>query len=81
MFLSINPKTTRMHMYSLDNNTKPTCYQNMEKLSAGFTYLSLCDKKLRRSRYFTSFLIGPKINGPNTAHKREKNYLHQFILK
>lgn len=44
MFLSINPKTTRMHMYSLDNNTKPTCYQSMEKLSAGFTYLNLCDK-------------------------------------
>lgn len=44
MVLSINAKTTRMHMYSLDNNTKPTCYQSMEKLSAGFTYLNLCDK-------------------------------------
>lgn len=44
MFLLINLKTTRMHMYSLNNNTKPTCYRSMEKLSARFTYLNLCDK-------------------------------------
>lgn len=81
MFLSINAKTTRMHMYSLDNNTKPTCYQSMEKLSAGFTYLNLCDKNEGVVKILQVSSFGSEINGPNTAHKREKNYLHQFILK
>lgn len=60
MFLLINPKTTRMHMYSLDNNTKPTCYQNMEKLSAGFTYLNLCDKNEGVVNILQVSSLGPK---------------------
>lgn len=60
MFLSINPKTTRMHMYSLDNNTKPTCYQSMEKLSAGFTYLNLCDKNEGVVNILQVSSLGPK---------------------
>lgn len=60
MFLSINPKTTRMHMYSLDNNTKPTCYRSMEKLSAGFTYLNLCDKNEGVVNILQVSSLGPK---------------------
>lgn len=60
MFLSINPKTTRMHMYSLDNNAKPTCYQSMEKLSAGFTYLNLCDKNEGVVNILQVSSLGPK---------------------
>lgn len=57
MFLSINPKTTRMHMYSLDNNTKPTCYRSMEK---GFTYLNLCDKNEGVVNILQVSSLGPK---------------------
>lgn len=60
MFLLINPKTTRMHMYSLDNNTKPTCYRSMEKLSAGFTYLNLCDKNEGVVNILQVSSLGPK---------------------
>lgn len=60
MFLLINPKTTRMHMYSLDNNTKPTCYRSMEKLSAGFTYLNLCDKNEGVVNILQVSPLGPK---------------------
>lgn len=59
MFLLINPKTTRMHMYSL-NNTKPTCYRSMEKLSAGFTYLNLCDKNEGVVNILQVSSLGPK---------------------
>lgn len=60
MFLLINPKTTRMHKYSLDNNTKPTCYRSMEKLSAGFTYLNLCDKNEGVVNILQVSSLGPK---------------------
>lgn len=60
MFLLINPKTTRMHMYPLDNNTKPTCYRSMEKLSAGFTYLNLCDKNEGVVNILQVSSLGPK---------------------
>lgn len=60
MFLLINPKTTRMHMYSLDNNTKPTCYRSMEQLSAGFTYLNLCDKNEGVENILQVSSLGPK---------------------
>lgn len=60
MFLLINPKTTRMHMYSLNNNTKPTCYRSMEKLSAGFTYLNLCVKNEGVVNILQVSSLGPK---------------------